>query len=95
MKKLIAIILACLLTASIVGCSSQGSAETTAPAESQATETTAPAETETTPAETEAPGYEGTRKTLFWYSDALKMDCNYSVYLPASYDENDKTEEYP
>lgn len=95
MKKLIAIILACLLTAGIVGCSSQGSAETTAPAESQATETTAPAETETTPAETEAPGYEGTRKTLFWYSDALKMDCNYSVYLPASYDENDKSQEYP
>lgn len=30
--------------------------------------------------------YAGTRKTLFWYSETLKQDCNYSVYLPASYD---------
>ena len=98
MKKAIAIILACLLVIGMVGCTTQGSAETTAPAEPPVTEATEPSAAETTqpvPTETEAPAYEGTRKTLFWYSDTLKMDCNYSVYLPASYDENDKTQEYP
>ena len=39
--------------------------------------------------------YAGTRKTLFWYSETLKQDCNYSVYLPASYDENNKAQAYP
>ena len=36
--------------------------------------------------ETPKTTYAGTRKTLFWYSETLKQDCNYSVYLPASYD---------
>lgn len=39
--------------------------------------------------------YAGTRKTLFWYSETLKQDCNYSIYLPASYNANDKTQKYP
>lgn len=34
-------------------------------------------------------------QTLFWYSETLKQDCNYSVYLPASYDENNKAQAYP
>lgn len=39
--------------------------------------------------------YEGTRKTLFWYSETLKQDCNYSIYLPASYDAKNKEQKYP
>lgn len=100
MKKIVALLLACMMLMGIVGCSTQGQpSDTTAPAATEATPAATEAATETTEAPTETEpadnGYEGTRKTLFWYSDALKMDCNYSIYLPASYDENDSTQAYP
>lgn len=45
--------------------------------------------------EAAAPTYAGSRKTAFWYSETLKQDCNYTVYLPASYDASNKEQKYP
>ncbi len=93
MKKIIALISACIVLMGIAGCSGQ-------PQSSDPT-ATVPPPSETVPqttADTTEPtvsSYEGTRKTLFWYSDALKMDCNYSVYLPESYDDNNPDQAYP
>ena len=98
MKKLIAMLLACVMLVGIVGCTQQNDTTetTTTPATTTAPETTtADTTADTTETEPVVEAYEGTRKTLFWYSESLQQDCNYSIYLPASYDETDTTQAYP